>query len=235
MTTETALDELAAIFPGRVGLPSSALWNSARNVFTPEARTRQPAAAVRPRDAEEAAAVLRWAAESGTRVAVRSGGHSLDGFPVQEGVVLIDMRDLNAVDVSEPGRIRVMPAATVADVAKALAPLGHALPAGECPTVGMAGLTSGGGFGYAGRRFGLTLDSMIEASVALPDGRVHTVSADRNPDLYWACRGGAGCADRRGLAQSGLEICGQGTAGKHIDWAAGEPQGISQPYPLCQN
>ena len=137
---------------------------------------------------------MAWATTTNTRVVVRSGGHSFDGFPVQDDSILMDLRDLNRVALDESGRIELMPAATTLDVANALTPVNRIVPNGECPTVAMGGLVSGGGFGYASRQFGLTLDSLLKATIICSDGRIVEANAEENSDLFWACRGGAGCA-----------------------------------------
>jgi len=188
-----ALASLERAVPGRVGLEGSPRYEDGRRVFSRPARRRLPAAVVRPSDREQVAAVLRWARTTGTRVSVRSGGHSFDGFPVRDGGVLVDLRDLNDVVLDDSGRLHAMPGATIAKISRTLDGSGRALPTGDCPTVGLGGLVTGGGFGYATRHFGLTLDFLLEATVVTAQGDTLTASETVNPDLFWAVRGGAGC------------------------------------------
>jgi FAD/FMN-containing dehydrogenase len=192
--TSAALIALERELPGRVGEPGSDLYENGRKVFSPVGRIRAPAIVVRPSDRDDVATVLRWASASGIRIAVRSGGHSFDALPIQDGRVLMDLRDLNAVELDAAGRLHAMPGATITEAARALTGAGRMLPLGDCPVVGLGGLVTGGGFGYATRHFGLSLDLLSEVTVATADGALVTASHDAHGDLFWACRGGAGCA-----------------------------------------
>lgn len=193
MSLEAALDDLVKRLPGRVGLPRTAIYDAARQVFNVAARTREPLAAVRPRTRDEAATVLAWSAEHGVPISPRSGGHSFDGFSIQERAVILDLSALRTVSLDEEGGcLRAMCGATNIDVAKAIGDKDHAVPLGDCPTVGLGGLITGGGFGYCSRYLGLTSDVLAEATLIRPDGTIVTVSERENPDLFWACRGGAG-------------------------------------------
>ena len=189
-----SIDQLRERLPEKVFESDSPEWESARQVFSPSGRLKRPTAVVRPADREEVAVFVRWANETATRFAVRSGGHSFDGFSVQEGTVLLDLRALNRLELDAEQRLSAMPAATVLGVSEHLMGTGRALPCGDCPTVGLGGLVSGGGFGYAGRSFGLTIDALEELTMVCGDGSLVTASATENPDLFWAGRGGGGCA-----------------------------------------
>lgn len=193
MHLENALEDLAKRLPGRVGLPRSSIYEGARLVFNVAARTRAPLAAVRPRTRDEAATVLAWSAEHGVPVSPRSGGHSFDGFSIQNHAVILDLGALRSVSLDEEGAlVRAMCGATNIDIAKAIGAKDHAVPLGDCPTVGLGGLVTGGGFGYCSRRLGLTSDVLAEAVLIRPDGTIVTVSETENRDLFWACRGGGG-------------------------------------------
>jgi FAD/FMN-containing dehydrogenase len=185
---------LEARLPGRVGRPGSAIAQKGARVFCPEAREREPAAVIAVANAEDVAAVLAWAGEIGERVSVRSGGHSFDGAPLLDGGVLLDLQRLASVDVREGGLVAVGPGARVKSIALRLAEQGLAVPIGNCPTVGVGGLCSGGGFGYLTRRLGLTCDSLVAATVVTPAGRTVRCNAESEPELLWALRGGGGCA-----------------------------------------
>ena len=179
---------------GAVGLPGSRVYSEGTRVFAPAARVRKPLAVVRPAGQADVASVLRWATAEGYRVSVRSGGHSFDGFPVQEDTVLLDMSGLDEARLDANGLLHAGPGVRILELAKDLDPAGRAAPTGECPTVALGGLVLGGGFGYATRKFGLTLDSLVEATLVTATGEEFRVSRDRNPYLFWACRGGAGTA-----------------------------------------
>jgi FAD/FMN-containing dehydrogenase len=123
-------------------------------------------------------------------LAVRSGGHG--GFVAPEGYLLLDLSGFAAIDVLDGGRVRIGTGALWGDVAQALEPHGLALTSGDTYTVGVGGLTLGGGVGWMVRQHGLAIDSLLEAEVVLVDGRVVTASADSEPELFWALRGGGG-------------------------------------------
>jgi FAD/FMN-containing dehydrogenase len=180
--------------PGKVGRPGSAIARQARRVFAPQARERVPAAVVAAASADDVAAVLAWAAETGERVSVRSGGHSFDGAPLVDGGVLLDLQGLDSIEFRDGGQVALGPGARVKAVALRLADEGLAVPIGNCPTVGIGGLCSGGGFGYLTRLLGLTCDSLVAATVVAPAGGIVRCDRDREPDLLWALRGGAGSA-----------------------------------------
>jgi FAD/FMN-containing dehydrogenase len=185
--------DLAAAVPGVAG-PGSPEVREAACVFHPPSRTVRPRAVVRPGRAEDVAATLVRAGEIGARVAVRSGGHAFDGFPVREDAVLLDMRAMAAVEPRPDGTVVVGPGARLRDVIRALAADSRAIPTGDCPTVGLGGLVTGGGYGYLTRHAGLTCDWLREATVVLADGRVVRCSEGAESRHLWACRGGGGCA-----------------------------------------
>ena len=207
-----AAGALAALPPGLFGAPTAAYRASrdpvrdlARVVRGPVLRPpdssglvydqrwegRRPKAVVQALDAADVQAVVRWAARTGTRLAVRSGGHSYGGWSTVQGGVVLDLRRLRRV-ARDGGTAWIGPGAQLVDVYRALARHGATVPAGSCPSVGLGGLMLGGGIGLAGRDLGLTLDSVRALRIVTPDGRLRTVDARRDPDLFWACRGGGG-------------------------------------------
>jgi FAD/FMN-containing dehydrogenase len=153
-----------------------------------------PAVVVRPRDAAEVASAIRYAVDEDLVLSVRSGAHSALGFGTNTGGVVIDLASLNAIEMIDPdaGLVRVGAGATWGAVADALQPHGLALSSGDSRGVGVGGLTLGGGVGWLVRTHGLTIDSLREAEVVTADGRTLRASADENPDLFWALRGGGG-------------------------------------------
>ena len=182
-----ALAELRAAVRGRVVVPHG----SAALVYNTRFDGRRPDAVVQVRDTADVAAAVRWAARFDVRLVARSGGHSYAGWCSTSDGVVLDLSRLRGIRVSG-GRATVGPAAQLIDVQRALTRRGVTVPSGSCPTVGIGGLTLGGGHGLAGRRFGLTSDNLLAARVVTADGRVRHVDARTNEDLYWALRGGGG-------------------------------------------
>lgn len=130
--------------------------------------------------------------DHGLDFAVRSGGHSYGGYSTSKGLV-IDVTRQSAVQLDSAGNTsNVGAGARLVDVYSTLGASGVALPGGSCPTVGIAGLTLGGGLGVVDRRYGLTCDNLLSATVVLASGRVINCSATEDPDLFWALRGGGG-------------------------------------------
>ncbi|HEU5419469.1 MAG TPA: FAD-binding oxidoreductase [Streptosporangiaceae bacterium] len=153
-----------------------------------------PDLVVRPRDADGVAAALRYAADAGLAVTVRSGGHSMAGLSTSADGMIIDTRRLSAVRVLDwaSGRVRVGAGATWGAVAAALSPHGLGLTAGDTSQVGVGGLTLGGGIGWMVRRHGLAIDSLAAARLVTADGRLVGADAVEHADLFWALRGGGG-------------------------------------------
>jgi FAD/FMN-containing dehydrogenase len=125
-------------------------------------------------------------------LAARSGGHSYAGFSTPDRGVVVDLGTLRGITVRDDNTAVVGAGARLIDVYAVLAAHDRALPAGSCPTVGIAGSTLGGGIGVLARAYGLTCDHLKSATVVSADGSVHTASAGANADLYWALRGGGG-------------------------------------------
>ena len=124
-------------------------------------------------------------------MAIRSGGHSYPGWSAGDGALVVDVRPLHRVSLS--GTTATIGAgASLVQVYDGLGTRGRGIAGGSCPTVGIAGLTQGGGVGVLTRAHGLTCDAVTSMRVVLADGRIVTASADHEPDLYWALRGGGG-------------------------------------------
>jgi FAD/FMN-containing dehydrogenase len=182
---------LQAAIAGQVVLPSSPDYDSARKPAISRFDDIRPKAVVRCWTPEDVAETISFAERSGLRTATRSGGHCFAGRSSCEGIV-IDVRSMNRVVVST-GTALIGAGACLGDVYEALKDHDLTLPAGSCPTVGIAGLTLGGGLGILGRKYGLSADQLLAAQVVLGDGRVADCNADHHEDLFWALRGsGAG-------------------------------------------
>jgi FAD/FMN-containing dehydrogenase len=171
--------------------PGDDAYDAAARVFF---TTGEPALVVRPRNPDEVATVLAHAVRQDLTVSVRSGGHSPLGHSTNTGGMVIDLSHLDDVQVLDAGRrlVRVGGGATWGRVAAALDPHGWGLTAGDTSSVGVGGLTLGGGVGWMVRRHGLAIDNLAGARVVTADGRLLTTSEDEHPDLFWALRGGGG-------------------------------------------
>jgi FAD/FMN-containing dehydrogenase len=191
-TSSISIPRLRDSFDGRVTAAGDAGYDQARKVFYGK-YDRRPAAVVRPADAAEVARVATLAADTGLELAVRSGGHSLAGHSTSDGGIVLDLSELTALDLDLDGRTAWAQAGLTAG-AYTTAVGGHGLATGfgDTASVGIGGLTLGGGVGFLVRRHGLTIDNLLAAEVVTADGRVLQVDAESHPDLFWAIRGGGG-------------------------------------------
>ncbi len=166
-------------------------YNAARVVYDTRYDGVKPQAIAFCESLADVQKTVRWARKHNVHIVPRSGGHSYGGYSTTSGVI-VDVSRLHAVSVAANGRAATGAGAHLLAVDTALANRGRMIPAGTCPTVGIAGLTQGGGIGLSGRKFGLTCDHLVEATVVLADGSAVVANAHSHPDLYWALRGGGG-------------------------------------------
>lgn len=186
------LQRLRAELAGDVIGPDDGEYEEARRVFFP-LFDRRPAAIVRPVDADEVGQVVAFAAETGLELAVRGGGHSAAGHGVVEDGIVLDLGRLKQLEIDPDERIvRAGSGLSTGEVTSATARYDLAVGFGDTSSVGIAGLTLGGGVGYLVRKHGLTIDSLLAAEIVLADGTLVRADAERHPDLFWAIRGGGG-------------------------------------------
>ena len=151
----------------------------------------RPGLILRPHDVAEVAMIVRLIAETEAPFAVRGGGHSLAGFSSTDGGILILLSKLRTIELSER-TVRAGAGLTAGELTKALSRAGKVVPFGDSPSVGISGITLGGGIGWLSRKIGLTIDSVVGAEVVTADGNVIEADASNQPDLFWALRGGGG-------------------------------------------
>lgn len=185
------LTDLRNHFQGTIILPDDPSYESARSVMM---RRGTPALIAQVASATDVAHALRYATENNLIISVRSGGHSGAGHSTNDGGIIIDVSLLNDVTLSDPatGRVRIGAGARWGDVAKELHRYGLALSSGDTKSVGVSGLTLGGGIGWMVRKYGLAIDSLVSVDIVTADGTLHTANATENTDLFWAVRGGGG-------------------------------------------
>ncbi|HWD06677.1 MAG TPA: FAD-dependent oxidoreductase [Amycolatopsis sp.] len=175
---------------GELLLPADSGFSTAKHAFNPLFDSHDPAAVVKVAKPEDVQACFEAAALR-LPIAARSGGHSYAGYSTPDGGLIVDVGRLAQVQV-QGEQVTIGAGARLGDVYSALAKAGRCLPAGSCPTVGIAGLTLGGGIGVVARKYGLTCDRLVSAQIVTPDGKLRTASAESEPDLFWALRGGGG-------------------------------------------
>lgn len=182
------LDTLKQDFSGEVILPGDDHYDEASKTFVHKG---QPAIIVRPADTADIASVLAFATQNRLEISIRSGGHSGQGFSTNDDGMVIDLCLINKVELIDKDKhiVRLGSGAEWGEVAVALKQYGLALSSGDTRTVGVGGLSVGGGIGWIVRKYGLAIDSLMAAEVVTADGRVLRASATENPELFWAIRG----------------------------------------------
>jgi FAD/FMN-containing dehydrogenase len=191
-TAPSIAAELRAAIRGRVIDPTDADYDGARELLY-GGLDKRPLAIARVKDAEDVAAVIRFVVEQGLPVSVLGGGHSITGASVVDDGIVVHTRDLRTIDVDADGRTAWVGAGhTAVEVSEALSEHGLAVGFGDTGSVGVGGITLGGGVGYLARKFGLTIDNLLAAEIVTADGEIREIDADHEPELFWAIRGGGG-------------------------------------------
>jgi FAD/FMN-containing dehydrogenase len=187
-----SISQLRAALKGRVIAPDDPEYDQARTVFL-GGIDRRPAVITRVADETDVSRVVSLARETGLELAVRSGGHSGAGHSVSEGGIVLDLSDMRALDIDLEQRTAWAQTGLTAGAYTAVVGAhGLATGFGDTGSVGIGGITLGGGVGYLVRKHGLTIDSLLAAEIVTADGQLLRADDETNPDLFWAIRGGGG-------------------------------------------
>ena len=192
MAEETYIAALQSGMRGKLIQPQDAAYEEARKVYNGMI-DKHPRLIAQCEDVADVIQAVNYARESSMLLAVRGGGHSLPGMSTCDDGLVIDLTRMNGVRVDPEKRtVRVEGGCTWRDIDHATHAFGLATPGGVISTTGVVGLTLGGGSGYLTRKYGLSIDNLLEADMVLADGSFVTVSEDAHEDLFWAIRGGGG-------------------------------------------
>src|SRR5271165_1113322 len=190
--TDEIVATLQQSLRGRVIGPSDADYDAARALYNGMIDKR-PRLIARCVDVADVIAAVNFGRDQGLLVAIRGGGHNGPGLGSCNDGLVVDLSMMKSVRVDPASRtVRVDAGCTSGDVDHATHAFGLAVPFGIVSTTGVAGLTVGGGTGYLTRKYGLTIDNLLEADVVLANGSFVTASKSQHPDLFWAIRGGGG-------------------------------------------
>jgi FAD/FMN-containing dehydrogenase len=190
--TTLSIPDLRSTFNERAILPGDGEYDKARTVFY-GGIDRRPAAIIKVKNAAEVAQVISLAREQGLELAVRSGGHSGAGHSVTEGGIVLDLCNMKDVQIDlESKTAWAGSGLTAGEFTSATVAQGLVVGFGDAGTVGIGGITLGGGVGYLVRKHGLTIDNLLAAEIVTADGKILIVDSTNYPDLFWAIRGGGG-------------------------------------------
>lgn len=187
----TAITSLKDNFSGIIITPKDANYTTARTSYM---TTGAPAAIAYPVTKEDCRAIILFATHNHLVLSVRSGGHNGLDYSTNDGGILIDMSHFSGIELLDKKEkvVRVGAGARWGDVGTALAPHDLVISAGDTASVGVGGLTVGGGIGIMVRKFGLAIDQLVGAEIITADGTILYASKTENSDLFWALRGGGG-------------------------------------------
>ena len=186
------LAEFAAGIVGTVITPDDAAYDEARRAHNTYFDAR-PAVIVRAAGAADVARSVVFARDAGLELSIRGGGHSMAGHSTSDGGLLLDLGAMKGLHIDPKRRMAWAQAGlTAGEYTRAAAAHGLATPFGDVGTVGIAGLTLGGGIGWLVRKHGLTIDALVSVDIVTADGHLINASEDEHQDLFWAIRGGGG-------------------------------------------
>jgi FAD/FMN-containing dehydrogenase len=183
---------LAQDLSGSLIRPGASAYLNDLRLFDPRFDGLRPAGIAYCRSPQDVATCLAFVRKYRLPVAARCGGHSYAGWSSTTGLI-VDVTAMSSVRVdTASGTVTAGAGTRLVDFYNGLAPYGRAVPGGSCPTVGLSGLTLGGGVGVVSRAYGTTSDNLVQAQVVTADGRIRTCDSRSDADLFWACRGGGG-------------------------------------------
>lgn len=183
---------LARSFGGQLIGPADDGYDAARSVWHADI-DRRPALVAKARDTADVAAAVRWARDTGTHLSVAAGRHGFSGDAVNDDGLVLDLSLLRRIDIDVERRtVRAGAGLTAGELTTAAYAHGFAIPFGDTGSVGIGGITLGGGIGWLVRRYGATVDQLRSVEMVTADGLVRTASPDVEPDLFWAVTGGGG-------------------------------------------
>jgi FAD/FMN-containing dehydrogenase len=186
------LDQLQSVFRGELIQPGDQGYDSARKVYNGMI-DRHPKLIAQCVDVADVIAAVNFGRENQMLISIRGGGHNAGGLGVCDDGLVIDLSRMRSVRVDPKERtVRVEGGCQWGDVDHDAHAFGLAVPSGTISTTGVAGLTLGGGIGHLSRKYGLTIDNLLEADLVLADGSFVRASAEEHQDLFWAIRGGGG-------------------------------------------
>jgi FAD/FMN-containing dehydrogenase len=190
--TSISIPKLRSEFKSRVIVPGDPDYEKARTVFY-GGIDRHPAVIIKVADANDVSRVVSLARETGRELAIRSGGHSIAGHCVSNGGIVLDLSNMRDLHIDVEGRTAwAQTGLTAGEYTTAAGAYGLATGFGDTGSVGIGGITLGGGVGYLVRKYGLTIDDLLAAEIVTADGQLLRVDAETHPDLFWAIRGGGG-------------------------------------------
>lgn len=187
-----SIPQLRAEFRGQVIAPQDEGFDAARTIFY-GGFDRHPAVIIRAADATDVARAVRLAHETGLELAIRSGGHSVAGHGVSEGGIVLDLKNMKGLEIDAQNHTAWAEAGlTAGEYTAEVGKYGLATGFGDTGTVGIGGITLGGGVGFLLRKHGMTIDNLLAAEIVTANGQLLHVDAKNHPDLFWAIRGGGG-------------------------------------------
>jgi len=186
-------EKLGAVFSNRIITPDDPRYEQSRSIANDAYNNRRPLAVVQVANAKEVTYLVNFARENNLNLAVRSGGHSLSGASIVDDGIVLDLSGMKKLEFNLEERIAwAETGLTAGEYTLAAAKYGLATPFGDTASVGLGGLTLGGGVGYLVRKYGLTIDNLLAAELVTADGQLLQVDSESHPDLFWAIRGGGG-------------------------------------------
>ncbi len=189
---EAKFEEFTTQIRGEIILPDNENYNESRKVYN-EMIDKHPGMIIMCVDVADVIAAVNYGRDNNLLLAVRGGGHNGGGLGICDDGMVIDLSGIKFVRINTADNtVRVGGGNLWGEVDHATHPFGLAVPAGIISSTGVGGLTLGGGVGHLSRKYGLTIDNLLEADMVLADGSFVTVNANQNTDLFWAIRGGGG-------------------------------------------